>query len=145
MSTEKQTAPSRPPRVLSCVLCQQRKVKCDKIFPCANCVRLRAQCVPATLAPPRRRRRFPKRELLDRLHHYENLLRENSIPFESLYGEESKASSPQTPQDASSKGSASRDDAVVKPKLAYRPKYLCSPNTYAGEVINFIAEISGGL
>ncbi|KAI0122095.1 hypothetical protein F4814DRAFT_407542 [Daldinia grandis] len=122
MSTEKQTALSRPPRVLSCVLCQQRKVKCDKIFPCANCVRLRAQCVPATHAPPRRRRRFPKRELLERLHHYENLLRENNIPFESIYGEESKASSPQTPQDASSRGSASRDDAVVKPKLACRPK-----------------------
>ncbi|KAI8957119.1 hypothetical protein F5Y11DRAFT_352891 [Daldinia sp. FL1419] len=113
---------SKPPRVLSCVLCQQRKVKCDKIFPCANCVRARAQCVPATLAQPRRRRRFPKRELVDRLHHYENLLRENNIPFESLYGEDSKTSVPQTPQDASPKGSTGKDDAVAKHKMSYRPK-----------------------
>ncbi|KAI1805660.1 hypothetical protein F4811DRAFT_212837 [Daldinia bambusicola] len=133
------TTASKPPRVLSCVLCQQRKVKCDKVFPCANCVRSRAQCVPATLTPPRRRRRFPKRELVDRLGHYENLLRENGIAFESLLGEDHSSSSKTreggggaggegsggglgTPQDACPKGWAARDDAGDKPKLAYRPK-----------------------
>ncbi|OKL63914.1 hypothetical protein UA08_00618 [Talaromyces atroroseus] len=76
---------SKPPRVLACVLCQQRKVKCDRSFPCANCVRSRAQCVPATLSRRRRRRRFPERELLDRLRMYEDLLRQNSISFEPLH------------------------------------------------------------
>ncbi|OTB18024.1 hypothetical protein K445DRAFT_315779 [Daldinia sp. EC12] len=123
MSTGPHTASVKPPRVLSCVLCQQRKVKCDKIFPCANCVRLRAQCVPATHTPPRRRRHFAKQELVERLHHYENLLRENNIPFESLYGDDSKSGGLQTPQDASPRGPAPKDDTGATPKLAYRPKY----------------------
>lgn len=76
---------TKPQRVLSCILCQQRKVKCDRKFPCANCVKSRAQCVPATLTQRRRRRRFSERELLDRLRTYENLLRQKNIPFESLH------------------------------------------------------------
>ena len=77
---------AKPQRVLACVLCQQRKVKCDRKFPCSNCVRSHAQCVPAaTLAPRQRRRRFPERELLDRLRRYESLLRQNEIKFEPLH------------------------------------------------------------
>ncbi|KAF1962561.1 hypothetical protein CC80DRAFT_462740 [Byssothecium circinans] len=76
--------PPRPQRVLACVLCQQRKVKCDRTFPCANCTRSRAQCVPATQLPRRRRRRFAERELLDQLRKYEDLLRQNNIEFEPL-------------------------------------------------------------
>jgi len=75
---------SRPQRVLACVLCQQRKVKCDRKFPCANCIKSRTQCVPATLATRRRRRKFPERELLERLRKYEDLLRQNNIKFEPL-------------------------------------------------------------
>jgi hypothetical protein len=36
------------------------------------------------LATRRRKRRFPERELLDRLCKYEDLLRQNNIPFEAL-------------------------------------------------------------
>lgn len=72
-------------RVLACVLCQQRKVKCDREVPCANCIKSGAQCVPATLVSRRRKRRFPERELLDRLRKYEDLLRQNNIKFESLH------------------------------------------------------------
>lgn len=93
MSTAKpcSTAMSSPPvaasqRILACVQCQQRKVKCDRKFPCANCVKARAQCVPANTLPPRqRRRRFPERELLERLRRYEGLLRQNNIDFEPLH------------------------------------------------------------
>jgi hypothetical protein len=67
------------------MLCQQRKVKCDRKFPCANCIRTRAQCVPATLAPRQRRRRFAERELLERLRNYEHLLRKNNIDFQPLH------------------------------------------------------------
>ena len=45
----------------------------------------RAQCVPATLAQRRRRRKFPEPELLERLRKYENLLRQNNIAFEPLH------------------------------------------------------------
>jgi hypothetical protein len=75
----------RPHRVLACVLCQQRKVKCDRQFPCANCVKSRAQCVPSTLAQRKRKRRFGDRELLEHLRKYEDLLRQNNIPFEPLH------------------------------------------------------------
>jgi hypothetical protein len=79
-------AAAKQQRVLACVLCQQRKVKCDRKFPCANCVRADAQCVPAsTLAPRQRRRRFPERELLERLRYYEGLLRQNNINFDPLH------------------------------------------------------------
>lgn len=72
-------------RVLACVLCQQRKVKCDRQFPCANCVKARAECVPSTLAQRKRKRRFGDRELLEHLRKYEDLLRQNNIPFEPLH------------------------------------------------------------
>ncbi|KAI0474897.1 hypothetical protein GGR56DRAFT_485552 [Xylariaceae sp. FL0804] len=80
--TSSQTAKS--PRVLACILCQQRKVRCDRKFPCANCVRSRVQCVPATLHPRRRRRKLTERELLERVRQYEALLRSNDINFEPL-------------------------------------------------------------
>ena len=75
----------KPQRVLACVLCQQRKVKCDKNFPCQNCLKSQAQCVPSMLAQRRPRRRFPERALLDRLRKYEDLLHQNNITFEPLH------------------------------------------------------------
>lgn len=72
-------------RVLACQLCQQRKVKCNRMFPCANCVRAGARCVPATLVPRQRRRRFPERDLLARIRHYEALLQQHNIEFEPLH------------------------------------------------------------
>ncbi|KAM0417241.1 hypothetical protein ACHAPT_012752 [Fusarium lateritium] len=87
-------------RILACILCQQRKVKCDRRFPCANCVRHQVQCVPATQTRPRRRR-FPERELLDRLRKYEDLLRQNKVKFEPLH------------KDASSKDGESPEDSYA--------------------------------
>jgi hypothetical protein len=75
----------KPHRILACVLCQQRKVKCDRQFPCANCVKSRVQCVPSTLTQRKRKRKFGDRELLDHLRKYEDLLRANNIPFEPLH------------------------------------------------------------
>ncbi|KAL8792879.1 MAG: hypothetical protein Q9195_004521 [Heterodermia aff. obscurata] len=62
---------SKPQRVLACVLCQQRKVRCE--------------CVPATLAPRRPKRKSPQRVLLERLRKYESLLRQNNIAFDPLF------------------------------------------------------------
>ncbi len=83
------TAAAKPQRVLACLLCSQRKIKCDRVFPCANCARVGAQCVPAAaLARRPRRRRFPERELLERLRHYETLLSQNNVDFEPLHPHE---------------------------------------------------------
>ncbi|TLD35302.1 C6 transcription factor [Venturia nashicola] len=78
------TAGSKRPRVLACVLCQQRKVKCNHQSPCNQCIKSRVECIPTTLAPRRRKRRFTERDLLDRLRKYEELLRQNKIPFQAL-------------------------------------------------------------
>jgi hypothetical protein len=61
-------------RVLSCILCQQRKKKCDRKTPCSNCIRLKTVCTPSLPAPPRKRRR-PNQDLLERLARCEELLR----------------------------------------------------------------------
>jgi hypothetical protein len=84
----------KPQRVLSCVLCSQRKVKCDRKFPCSNCVKAGAQCVSAASITRQRRRRFPERELLDRLRLYEDLLRKNNIPFQPLHASSENSSFP---------------------------------------------------
>ena len=84
------STPSQPSRhakhhrVLACTLCSQRKVKCDRNFPCANCIKSQSPCVPSKVVPRQRRRKFTERALLDRLRRYEDLLRQNSIPFEAL-------------------------------------------------------------
>ena len=60
-------------------------IRCDRQLPCKNCVRSHAQCIPAATAPRQRRRRFPERDLLQRLRKYESLLRQHNIEFEPLH------------------------------------------------------------
>ncbi|KAK3945772.1 putative fungal-specific transcription factor domain-protein [Diplogelasinospora grovesii] len=66
---------SKPPRILACVLCQHRKIKCDRTFPCANCLKANVKCTPSTPAPARKRRR-PNQDLQERLARCEELLKE---------------------------------------------------------------------
>ena len=91
------TSHSRSTRVLACVLCQHRKIKCDRTSPCSNCTRasrsgwrtyLRLRfladkvsvsqagvgCTPSTPAPPRKRRR-PHQDLQERLARCEALIK----------------------------------------------------------------------
>ena len=74
----------KPKRVLACVFCQQRKIKCDRRDPCSNCIKSRVECVPSSLNPRRRRRKFPEQQLLERLRKYEDLLHQNNIAFEPV-------------------------------------------------------------
>jgi len=125
-------ATTNPHRVLSCVLCQQRKVKCDRKFPCNNCVKTGARCVPATaLGSRERRRRFPERELLDRLRHYEDLLRQNNVDFEPMHGSRPDrvpaivGGSSDSPENISSGGQTSdtAESRTLKSETVYEP--LC--------------------
>lgn len=73
-------------RMLACVRCQKSKIKCDRTMPCSNCVKRNTQCVPGTaIAPKQRRKRFPERELLEKVRRYEGLLRKHNIDFEPLH------------------------------------------------------------
>lgn len=75
----------KPKRVLACILCHQRKIKCDRKSPCSHCIKAGVQCVPAIDQPRPRRRRFPERILLERLRKYEDLLRQNNVKFDPLH------------------------------------------------------------
>ncbi|KAG7115540.1 Pyriculol/pyriculariol biosynthesis cluster transcription factor like protein [Verticillium longisporum] len=72
-------------RGTSCVLCQQRKVRCDKRKPCANCVKARVECRVVPPNPPRRRKkRLQEKDLIDRLKKYETLLAENGVSVDPI-------------------------------------------------------------
>ena len=71
-----------PPRgtqhPLSCTHCRQRKVKCDRLYPCQHCQRSNLTCVfPERARHPRKKRDGPKAsndELLHRLRRMEELI-----------------------------------------------------------------------
>ncbi|XWX01624.1 hypothetical protein V2A60_009652 [Cordyceps javanica] len=65
----------KSPRVLACVLCQHRKIKCDRNTPCSNCLKAGVTCTPSTPAPARKRRR-PNQDLQERLARCEELLKQ---------------------------------------------------------------------
>ena len=116
---------SKPQRVLACVICQQRKVKCDRKFPCANCIKSQVQCVPASLAQRRRRRRFPERALLERLRKYEDLLHQNNITFEPLHKDSAR--------DRESLNTQSGYDSDNKHPETMRPDLSTSSTTVKSE------------
>lgn len=76
-TTDTNSTPHDPiKRKHPCILCQQRKVKCDRNDPCSNCARARVKCLsPNLLQPKKRKKRFPEAELLARLRRYEDVLR----------------------------------------------------------------------
>ena len=126
---------SKPQRVLACALCQQRKVRCDRKVPCANCIKGRVQCVPATLAPRQRRRRFPERVLLERLRKYEHMLRQNNLRFEPLHkdstGEKDYSNADDNDHlDVEQPGVTGADSSspatTIKSERTYEPKYAFS-------------------
>ncbi|OJJ72302.1 hypothetical protein ASPBRDRAFT_54171 [Aspergillus brasiliensis CBS 101740] len=121
---------ARSPRVLACVLCQQRKVKCDRKFPCASCVRAGVQCVP-TLGPRPRRRRFPERELLDRLRRYEDLLRQHNIAFEPLHTPAAEGSEvPESVEHARSEESTVGEASQSKERVAVKAEPVYAAKNY---------------
>jgi hypothetical protein len=88
-SNSQNNADSVPPpypkitRGHSCVLCQQRKVRCDRQKPCSNCIKARAECVPsAPTLPRRRRRKLTEIDMVGRLRRYEHLLRSHGVKID---------------------------------------------------------------
>ncbi|KAI2622053.1 hypothetical protein GGS21DRAFT_541641 [Xylaria nigripes] len=67
--------PTKPPKILACVHCQYRKIKCDRQQPCSNCIKAKVACKPSTPAPTHKRRR-PNQDLLERLSRCEQLLKQ---------------------------------------------------------------------
>ncbi|UPX11902.1 uncharacterized protein EKO05_0002486 [Ascochyta rabiei] len=66
---------SPAPNPRSCTTCRKRKVKCDKKQPCSNCARAKTECVfPGPGRAPRKSRKPPDAELLERLRRLEGVV-----------------------------------------------------------------------
>lgn len=69
---------SNPVREFSCYACRQRKVKCDRHEPCANCVRADAACeyIEPTRGK-RKRTKQPRESLHAKIARYERMLQKH--------------------------------------------------------------------
>ena len=78
------TKADKPQKAFSCLRCFERKVKCDKSHPCANCTKSNVDCVfRIPSAPRRKKKRATEDVLLERLKRAEDLLRSKGITNES--------------------------------------------------------------
>ena len=60
---------------LSCVVCRQKKIKCDREQPCGYCQKAGTTCVPQTRAKIKRRIKKPAdTQVLERLKQLENIV-----------------------------------------------------------------------
>lgn len=75
----------------ACVLCQRRKVKCDRSLPCSGCTKAQTQCEYRDPLPPRRRKKkLPEAEMAARLQRYEEILQKAGIGSLLLNDENSR-------------------------------------------------------
>lgn len=75
----------------ACVLCQRRKVKCDRSLPCSGCTKAQTQCEYRDPLPPRRRKKkLPEAEMAARLQRYEEILHKSGIGSLILNDEDSR-------------------------------------------------------
>ncbi|KAH0439637.1 fungal specific transcription factor domain-containing protein [Colletotrichum camelliae] len=74
VNLDNNATPGKGPHVLACVFCHQRKIKCDRKSPCANCIKADQPCIPSTRAPAGAGRRRVVKDLLERLNQCESLL-----------------------------------------------------------------------
>ena len=100
---------SRP--TYSCVRCSDRKVKCDRQYPCNACVRHGVQCVFRAPPPPRRKpKRAKELNLKERLKRYEGLLQDLGVDPTVMAN---TADFGQTCRIAGSKGQTTRDSLLL--------------------------------
>ncbi|OSS54283.1 hypothetical protein B5807_00025 [Epicoccum nigrum] len=121
-SPEQATVTSDQPtnKSFSCVLCAQRKVKCDKRpGGCHNCIKARVPCIYKAPPPPRRRRKgIRDLDVTTKLRIYENALRKAGIDPESLL------------QQTSPSGPCDEDDTGASGKIP--TGYLAQPAKQTG-------------
>ncbi|KAH7174395.1 fungal-specific transcription factor domain-containing protein [Fusarium flagelliforme] len=72
------TSVQKRQRVLACTHCQQRKIKCNRVFPCSNCAKANLTCVPSKPTPIRKRR-TPNVLLQERIKKVEALLEQYTL------------------------------------------------------------------
>ncbi|KIW90678.1 uncharacterized protein Z519_08461 [Cladophialophora bantiana CBS 173.52] len=127
------TAPVQAPKLRSCLVCRNRKVRCDKQSPCSNCSRANIACVfPSTNRPPRWARRFNRLtnnapassapvpqdanpdldKVMDRLRNLEQLVKELSGQLEQARARAAAHSTAGDSSEVNSPGSSSQNRDV---------------------------------
>jgi hypothetical protein len=53
----------KPVKAFSCLRCFERKVKCDKNHPCANCTKSNVECIFRIPSAPRRKKKRATEEV----------------------------------------------------------------------------------
>ena len=90
-------------KAFSCVLCAQRKVKCDKApGGCSNCTKARVECIYKAPPPPRRRKKGQNARELDiqaKLKLYEKTLKAHGVDPEELLRREEGAAATRQQED----------------------------------------------
>ncbi|KAF3133316.1 hypothetical protein TWF594_009263 [Orbilia oligospora] len=77
------------PHAFNCVVCKNRKVKCDRQVPCSTCTKLNVECQYVEPGPRKKRKSSSKHEnLLQRLNRYEELLKQVESNVKLLDGVE---------------------------------------------------------
>ncbi|KAI1799956.1 putative C6 transcription factor [Daldinia bambusicola] len=117
----------------SCVICRQRKVKCDRRSPCSNCVKAEKPCdFVAPVRGKRKRTKPPKESLRAKLRRYEELLKSYGAKIEPSdevddSDSESAASHPHDDEMVTSR-STSHSDPVFKSEES-KPKLITKEGT----------------
>ncbi|KAL8786109.1 MAG: hypothetical protein Q9213_002974 [Squamulea squamosa] len=104
MVTPTAVPPTEQPH--SCVTCQRRKVKCERRYPCSNCVKHGSVCEFRAPAPPRRRKRraSPDPDIHAKLKRAEEILQGYGIDPDDLNKDNVGKTPTETKQDAASAG-----------------------------------------
>ncbi|KAK6501008.1 hypothetical protein TWF506_003764 [Arthrobotrys conoides] len=83
------TSSSQKPHAFNCVVCKNRKVKCDRQVPCSTCTKLNVECQYVEPGPRKKRKSSSKHEnLVQRLNRYEELLKQVESNVKLLDGVE---------------------------------------------------------
>ncbi|KAI0202126.1 fungal-specific transcription factor domain-containing protein [Astrocystis sublimbata] len=111
----------KPAKVLACVHCQYRKIKCDRQQPCSNCIKAKIACKPSTPAPPHKRRR-PNQDLLERLARCEKLLKQYADGNVPAPGEPAPVPAAPASSASASQHALSAPATTTEPETGASPK-----------------------
>ncbi|KAM3429088.1 hypothetical protein MY4824_008456 [Beauveria thailandica] len=100
-------------KAFSCLVCRQRKVRCDRAQPCRNCRRARIDCEYVAPVRGKRKRSQPSRETMRaKLRRYEDMLKTRGVDVAEHAG-----TAPATREDALSESNGKTTEAPTSPLL----------------------------
>ena len=113
---------------ISCTTCRQRKVKCDKLQRCSNCVKAGGECAYAIPARPKRRigngkapEDVSREELIQRVRRYEALFRKHGVKIDVPNHERNVGNSPTSENVTAPKDALLHDQGSIQPQGHVKP------------------------